>query len=86
MAVIATDVPGTRELVVNEKTGYLIQPNDIASLADSINRLIRDGLLRDRLGNEGAKLIEQKFDEKLVVARLTEVYLGLLKKKEIKNI
>lgn len=40
--IIATDVGGTRELIINEKTGILIEPRNIPQLKQSIIRLIDD--------------------------------------------
>jgi glycosyltransferase involved in cell wall biosynthesis len=55
--VIASDIPGPRELVHEGRTGFLFPPGDAASLAARLEELIRDPALRDRLGQAGRDLI-----------------------------
>src|SRR3546814_2518417 len=45
-AMVATDVPGCREIVRHEDTGLLVPAQDAAALADAIRRLVNDGTLR----------------------------------------
>ena len=47
--VVATDVPGIRDVVRNGQTGLLSPPGSPEQLAANIRRLIEDGALRDRL-------------------------------------
>ncbi len=49
VAVVSTATTGVPELVVDDETGLLVQPEDIVGLADSIQRLLDDSGLRDRL-------------------------------------
>jgi glycosyltransferase involved in cell wall biosynthesis len=51
--VIATDVPGTRELVRNEQTGLLFEPEDHVGLSEALCRLAADADLRHELGRAG---------------------------------
>jgi glycosyltransferase involved in cell wall biosynthesis len=41
---------GSHEAVVDRETGMVINPNDVMLLAQSIERLLVDGALRDRMG------------------------------------
>jgi glycosyltransferase involved in cell wall biosynthesis len=47
--VVATDVPGIREVVRNGVTGLLVPPGDAAALAVAIRRIVDDAELRQRL-------------------------------------
>lgn len=47
--VVATDIPGTRELIVHEQTGLLAPPRDPAALAQAMVRLASDRALAQRL-------------------------------------
>lgn len=48
--VVATDVPGVRDVVVHGETGLVIGVDDIAGLKDAAERLIRDESLRSAMG------------------------------------
>jgi glycosyltransferase involved in cell wall biosynthesis len=48
--VVASDVGGLRDLVVDGETGLLVPPGDIAALRAALERLLADGDLRLRLG------------------------------------
>jgi colanic acid/amylovoran biosynthesis glycosyltransferase len=48
--VVASAVGGLRDLVVDGETGYLVQPGDRAALRESLERLLADRELRERLG------------------------------------
>jgi glycosyltransferase involved in cell wall biosynthesis len=56
--VIASDSPGIRESVVNEKTGFLVPHGDIAAMAGAIQRLIDSPALVRTLGEEGRRFAE----------------------------
>jgi glycosyltransferase involved in cell wall biosynthesis len=55
--VIATKVGGTPELVKNNKTGLLIEPENPEQLAESILKLVHDKKLQKELGENGKKLL-----------------------------
>jgi glycosyltransferase involved in cell wall biosynthesis len=52
-AVVATDIPGTREVVVHGETGLLVPPDNPLALRAAIGRLQSDAALRTRLGTAG---------------------------------
>jgi len=60
--VVASDVSGPRESVVEGETGYLVPPGDAAALAQRLERLLSDPGERTRLGRNGARRAEQHFD------------------------
>ena len=78
--VVATDVPGTRELVEDEKTGLLVPYGDPAALAGAMGRLLRDGELASRLREAARLRVEREFDERLVIGRLEAVYRDALER------
>jgi len=51
--VIASDMGGSRELIVDGVTGYLFKAGDAAQLAECISRFIDDPSLLERMGREG---------------------------------
>lgn len=60
--VVASDVSGPRESVVDGKTGFLVAPGDPLALADRLQLLLNDADLRDRLGHAGRARAEENFE------------------------
>jgi glycogen synthase len=60
-AVVATAVDGTPDIVRHEETGLLIRAGDDGELADAVERLFDDDLLRERLAQAGARLAVTEF-------------------------
>ncbi len=75
--VITTDVPGCRETVDNDKTGYLVTPKDANSLIEAVERFV---LLpysqKAQMGRNGREKVEREFDRKIVI----NAYLDALNK------
>ena len=59
---MSTRVTGIPELVRDGETGLLTEPGDHVALADAIERLLEDELLRTRLAEASRRLIEDEFD------------------------
>ena len=59
--VIAARVGGVPELVADGRTGLLVPPEDPQSLADAIERLASDSLLRTRLGTAGLEVARHQY-------------------------
>jgi glycosyltransferase involved in cell wall biosynthesis len=76
--MIATDVPGCRELVRTGETGILVPPRDPAALADALARLAADAALRQRLGAAARRLVEDEFGEARVAGETLALYRLLL--------
>jgi glycosyltransferase involved in cell wall biosynthesis len=69
-AVVASDISGIPELVIDGQTGLLVAPGDPAALADAIERLARDPELRARLGRAGRIRVLAEFDLHVTTASL----------------
>jgi glycosyltransferase involved in cell wall biosynthesis len=76
--VVATDVGGTGELVVAEKTGLLVAPRDPRALAQAVARLIADPALARRLGAAGRQRARQHFSTDSMVEAVEGEYRRLL--------
>lgn len=59
--VVAGDVGGLRDLVVDGETGYLVPPRDVEALRAALTRLLGDRDLRRRFGEAGRKRIAEHF-------------------------
>ncbi|MCG3127745.1 MAG: putative glycosyltransferase EpsD [Phycisphaerae bacterium] len=74
---VATDVPGTDEVVVNERTGLLAPAGDADALAAALDRMCQDDALRRTLGEASRRRAAQHFDENAVLDRLEYLYRTL---------
>lgn len=59
-AIVAPDQPNIRELLENEVSGLLFDPETPAAFTEAIDRLARDGALRRRLGEAAAAAIDAR--------------------------
>ena len=74
--VVATDSGGTKELVLNGKTGFLVRPCNDIDLCDRINRLLEDNCLAQSMGTVGKERIFKHFS----LSKMTNSYVSLYNK------
>lgn len=72
--IVATDVPGCREIVRHGETGMLVPANDVARLAEAIASLAGDAERRRMMGRAGRVLVEREFAEEIVAAETLALY------------
>jgi glycosyltransferase involved in cell wall biosynthesis len=73
LPVVATDIRGPREQVVNGRTGLLVPPGEAVPLARSLGCLVHDPELRHKMGEAGRERARTHYDEDIVVARAVMV-------------
>jgi glycosyltransferase involved in cell wall biosynthesis len=61
LPVVSTTIGGIPEMVVDNETGFLVQPDDTAALADVIEKVINDRSLGQRLGYAGRERAQKLF-------------------------
>jgi glycosyltransferase involved in cell wall biosynthesis len=71
--IVATDIPGTRNLIQDKQNGWLVPPRDAASLAQTILNAIEDSKYR-RVFSEKAYQDVQSFSIKAVAAEYEKIY------------
>ncbi len=76
LPVVATDIRGPREQVVDGETGLLVPPGQVAPLAAALARLAADPALRAAMGAAGRARACELYDEARVVSRTLDL-LGL---------
>ena len=74
LPVIATDVPGHRDVVVQGQTGLLVPPEDSAALAAAIALLEADAERRRRMGEAGRQRVLTDFGIRSMADRTADVY------------
>lgn len=77
LPLIATDVPGCREVVRDNDNGFLVPVRDSVALAKSIAKLQDDPDLARRFGQRAREIAIAEFDEKIVIKHTLDVYLEL---------
>ncbi len=74
LAVVATDIPGHQEVVVDGITGLLAPADDPGALAEGVAALLADKPRRERLGQAGRERVERAFPLAPIVKALEDVY------------
>ncbi|MEE2839733.1 MAG: glycosyltransferase [Acidobacteriota bacterium] len=78
LPVVATQVGGIPELVVDGETGLLVPANDARQLAAALGQVLESQSLRRRLGQAGRRRVEQKFMLQRKLDETEQLYLSLL--------
>lgn len=78
LPLVATDIPPCRPIVLDGYNGYLVPPRHPKALADAISRLARDEGLRKELGDNGRRLVVERFREEDVVNQYVGLYDDLV--------
>lgn len=81
--LVATDMPGCRELVQPGVNGLLVPPRDAPALAEAVERLLADPEQRASFGMASRALAEAKFSDRQVVGQILALYAALLEAKGI---
>ncbi|HEY5598251.1 MAG TPA: glycosyltransferase family 4 protein [Kiloniellales bacterium] len=76
LPVVATNIRGCREEVIDGETGFLVPIKDAHALAAALNRLVGDPALRQDMGQAGRMRAQVLFDETHVLDRQLDI-LGL---------
>jgi glycosyltransferase involved in cell wall biosynthesis len=76
--MIATDVPGCREVVIHEKTGLLVPVDDPDALAAAMLRLAGAPQQRKKFGDAARRLVEQRFSDGLIGTATVALYRGVI--------
>lgn len=74
LAVVATDVPGHREVVVPGETGLLVPPENPTALAEAVASLLADPARRRRMGEAGRRRVLKAFGLQAMVDSTAEIY------------
>ena len=75
--VVTTDVGGSREVVADGISGFVVPPGNPDALSSAIIRLLRDKELRERMAIEGLAKV-QEFSLDAIVAKTAAVYRDIL--------
>jgi glycosyltransferase involved in cell wall biosynthesis len=79
LPVVATNVDGAREAIVEAENGFLHQPHDIERMAQSVLKLVADSAMRQKMGQNGKKRV-MEFDIGTSVDTVESTYQEYLRK------
>src|ERR1035437_2925451 len=72
--VIATSGGGTNEIVMDNKTGFLVNPSNPKELAEKIEILLNDAHLCKSMGLAGIELVKNKFSIDQMLKKYNDLY------------
>lgn len=76
--IVATDVPGCREICVEGETGLRVPARAVEPLADALQHLAADPALRARMGAAARRMAETRFATERIVAETLALYTTML--------
>ena len=76
--ILASDVGGINEFVKHKKHAYLVKPGDPEAIAEGILEIIENKELAQKMSENSRKLVEKKFDYKIVSRKIEKLLNGYL--------
>ena len=78
-AIITTDVPGCREIVLDGYNGILIPKKNTKQLAIAIQKLLNEPATRNKMGRNGVKHVRDNFTIENIVTQYITLYNSMIK-------
>jgi glycosyltransferase involved in cell wall biosynthesis len=72
--IVSSDLPSIREILVDNKTGVLVEPENVDDLAGAIIKLLQDPKLSQKLMTNARKKVEKNYSWAAVTEKLISVY------------
>ncbi len=79
--IVATNVDGIPEAVIDKQTGILVPPKDSKALSNAIIYVLKNPVIAKKMGEEGRKRVERFFNIEETSKKINDILLGLLSKK-----
>jgi glycosyltransferase involved in cell wall biosynthesis len=79
LPVVASNVGGLPEVVVDGETGFLVSPADIEALCRRLSQLIADPALRQRMGKAGRAFVKAHYDWQVNATQMERLYQSLVR-------
>ncbi len=76
LPVIITNVGGISKICTNKEDALVVPPKNSEAITEAMLELIKNKNLREKLGKNGKKLVEEKYSLGKVVKKILSVYLG----------
>lgn len=86
LPVVATDVGGAREAVIEDETGYVVPPGDAGSMAAMVLRLLNDLERAAEMGRRARRMVEERFSNAALLNRTLRLYDHLISPKRTSSV
>lgn len=83
--VVAADVGGTSELVLDGETGFLVSPRNASRLVSALQKTVSDPERARKMGEQGRRRILNSFSQKTMLGRVREIYAEAVNPQEIQG-
>ena len=83
--VVATDVGGNGDVIIDGLNGFLLQPQDASKLSEKIVYLLKNKDAAKEMGKQGRQIICEKFSFKVRLERIEQLYIDLMKTDFLEN-
>ena len=77
-ACVASRVGGIEDIITDRESGLLTGSGDISAISKSILEFLSDDILRARMGDNGRRMVREKFTLKRMAREVAEVYRSVV--------
>ena len=78
LPIVASEVGGVPEMVLEGRNGHLVPPDDVDALTAAIDALVGAPAELTRMGQEGSRLVKERFDLATQARALADMYRSWL--------
>lgn len=79
LPVVATKVGGMKYIVNDDETGYLVEPFQVEQIAEKLEELYQNPILRNEMGEKGFEKAMKEYTEEVYVEHIKNLYLNVSK-------
>ena len=79
--VITSTMGWTKELIIDNESGFLVNPKNHEEFANAINTIFENDSLMQNIGNNARNRVEKLFDIKKIVKQNIDFYQSIISKK-----
>lgn len=80
--VVASNVGGIPEIIEDGITGILVPTNFPEKMASTLEMLLSDRVLREKIGQRGRELVVRKYSWKVIAKEMSRIYEGVKRSRE----
>ena len=76
-AVVATDIPGARDIIIDGETGFVVPQGSVKQLVDKVNSLLDNPEVGRSVGKEGRQFVVERYDWNIIAERYSALIESL---------
>lgn len=84
--IVSYDADGAGEVCIDQRTGRIVPTGNLPALRDAVGWMIDHPADRDRMAGEGRRICARRFDHRVMVDQLENLYHRSLKRREVENL